>query len=202
MKHINIILATILSVTSISSCFYPYNQIIREHDPYKNENRIYITFLLQATTSQPSYGFIRPFKPVNLKFVKALDLDTDSLKDINLYISVNSRTDKTIKNPIFFKIDDEIIKYDYTDIDNVYFTENETCNNPTKINTINKTTYSTSKKIRSSVKLSKSLLEKILYSTFLNIRFYINESPYDITFTHDNHKKLKKFIKESAHNKK
>jgi len=202
MKHINIILAIIFSVTFISSCFYPYNQIIREQDPYKNENRIHITFPLQAKPSKTDYGFFSSYNPVILKFEKGLDLDTDSLKYINMYISVNALTDETIKNPIFFKVDNEIIKYNYTDTDNVYFTEKETSNDSTKINTIDNTTYSTSKKIRSSVKLSKSLLEKILHCSYLNIRFYINESPYDITLTYDHHKKLKKFIKESAHKEK
>ena len=202
MKHIIFILAIIFSVTFISSCFYPYNQIIREQDPYKNENRIHITFQLQAKPSKTSYGFIRPDKPVNLKFVKALDLDTDSLKNINMYISVNSLTNKTIKNPIFFKIDDKIIKYNYTVIDNVYFTKKETTNDSTKINTIDNTTYSTSKKIRSSVKLTKLLLDKMLYGSELKLRFYINESPYDISFVYDKYKKLKQFIKESANKKK
>ncbi len=204
MKHIYFFLAIIISAILISSCyFYPYNQIIREQDPYKNENRIYITFLLEAAPTKTNYGFMKPYKSVNLKFEKALDVNSDSLKYIKMYISIESPIDETFKNPIFFNINDEIFKYNYADIDNIYFTEEEKIfsNDSTKVNTIDNTTYSTSKKIRSSVNLTKQLLDKILYGSELDLRFYINESPYDISFGYDKYKKLKQFIKESANKK-
>ena len=200
-------LSLLFSIALIYSCYpyylYPYNQIIMENDSYKNEERIYIDFLLNAIPNKTSFGIIKANESVVIKFEKIFDDNVDSLKNIRMFISLYIPTDETLKNPVFFKIDNEIYKANYKNIDNIIYTEKKTeeVKDSTAINSYNNTTYSTAKKVRSEVKINKLIIDKLLYGNTVNIRIYINENAYDIPFSYAKHKTLKKFIKSSPNSK-
>ncbi len=195
MKKYYLFLSILISTALIYSC-YPYNQIITENDSYKNEDRIYVDFLLYAKPNKTNYGIIKKHELVDIKFEKIYDNKVDTFKNISMYISLNVPTDETLKNPVFFKIDNEIYKTNYKNIDNIIYTKKETevVEDSTAINSYDNTTYSTAKKVRSEVKINKLIIDKLLYGNNVNIRIYINENAYDIPFPYTKHKTLKRFI--------
>ncbi len=195
MKKYYLFLSILISTALIYSC-YPYNQIITENDSYKNEDRIYVDFLLYAKPNKTNYGIIKKHELVDIKFEKIYDNKVDTFKNISMYISLNVPTDETLKNPVFFKIDNEIYKTNYKNIDNIIYTKKETevVEDSTAINSYDNTTYSTAKKVRSEVKINKLIIDKLLYGNNVNMRIYINENAYDIPFPYTKHKTLKRFI--------
>ncbi len=202
MKKYYLFLSLLISTALIYSC-YPYNQIIMENDSYKNEDKIYIDFLLYANPNKTSFGIIKKYKLVDIKFEKVYDNNVDTFKNVRMFISLKVPTDETLNNPVFFKIDNEIYKTNYKNIDNIIYTKKETeaVEDSTAINSFDNTTYSTVKKVRSEVKLNKLIIDKLLYGNNINIRIYINENAYDIPFSYTKHKTLKRFIEKSTNRK-
>ncbi len=97
MKKYYFLLSILISTALIYSC-YPYNQIIMENDSYKNEDRIYIDFLLDAKPNKTSFGIIKRYKPVVIKFEKTYDNNVDTFKNVRMFISLKVPTDETL-NP-------------------------------------------------------------------------------------------------------
>jgi len=191
MKRTIYSIITLISMSYFSSCIY-YGYVITHKDIYKNEDSIYINFQERAKAIKTNLGFIEGFETCNLKFEKIYDSKIDTLKHIKLYISTELVSNKSLDNPIFFNIDNNIYKYNYEKINNTYYTITE----EEKVDsTTTRTIEKNLKRIRNSIKLSPIILDEINNANSLNIRIYLDEIPYDIKFDFSKLNNLKKFIK-------
>ena len=196
MKNLIIFSIFLLISLIISSCF-PYNQIIKENDNYKNEDKVYIVFRAMAKPNKTNLGIINSGNLMELKFEKVYQYNQDSLKHIKMYIEGTLAPNQFLENPVFIKTYENIHEFHYNTIDNIYNDKLiETKQDSTQITS---STKSSEKIIRSSVNLPQSLLKEIINSKLINIRIYLNEHPYDIELKLVKLNKLKKFIKVNPH---
>ncbi len=192
MKKIHSIIYVII-LLSFTSCFFPYGEIIYEEDDYKGIEKLYIVFDVYANPSKTNYGYIYYSKKTKLKFEKLVYKDSQTIVGLKIYTS--AKPEENMENYVYIKTNKNIHKLKINLLNSTYTNNDMTYRKDTTIEIKNNNLSSyISKRIEAKIILPDNLICEISFTDVFNIRYYIDDIPYDVTLNHERIKKLKKLL--------
>jgi len=195
MKKISLTILILLVIASTFSCAISFNKIRQVKDSYKKET---ITYLEQKTYARSLYKK-NIFQRDLFTFLTWKNITNNNSKNNHLSLKLTLSPDKRMGKYLFIKLDDSIYKIPadsihYSNFKGVNTDENIKISkkDSTKTVSIDRTQSAYNyNKITYIVLITDELINKIIATKEISIRFYINKIAKTITLSKPKVKKIK-----------
>jgi hypothetical protein len=187
-----LLLLSIFTVFLLNSCIST-NTVHTVNDDYKNEKIIYLTQKIISKSLEEKL-FSRNIKVVTLTWKKV-----STKQDSSLFFELALANNSTLDHDFFIKTDSNLYEITFKDLKSTVkqgSNEEESIETKSDSTIIKKhaVSYYNYQQIKAKTTLKNTILKDIANSSELNIRYYIDETPYSVKFNQFELKKLKKYI--------